>query len=1278
MNKLVPEIVLRNYKKSLFNKNFKAYCLHLDISGFTPMTNQMLKMGKEGAEILSRDLNKIFANAIDIIYKNKGFVSIFEGDSFTAIFDEKKCGISNLFNSALLINNFIKRNGEIKTKWGSFSIKFSMGLSFGNISMYILKNRNQNSFYFKGDGINKCIEAERKSPENKIVFSDSLIPKLNNSVDLEYKKTNNSFYLIKNIVVLMNSTVKKEPASRKYLKLSEEFYPKSLIEKKFKGDFRNVATVFIALKETPDINDQIRRIINLVHKYGGYFNNISYRKKKAYLLVYFGTPTMKENLTKRAAELALDVKKNFTVKIGMSYGRVFSGFRGGSKRANFTCLGSEINIAARLMNLSNWNSINTTEKVYENLKDLYLIREYSSQKIKGIDRKVKIYTLERKREEIKKLFFKHEFIGRKKEYKNLKEAIKPLENGNFAGIIYVKGPAGIGKSRLIRELKKEKKDDFNWIYLPCSEILRKSFNPFLSFLKSYFNQSENNDRKENRKNFEIKLNNIISNTDNKKLKKEIKRAKSFLAAMLNMQQKDSLYTSLRPSAKRRNTLMALEKLIKIESLNKPAVLELSGTQWIDSDSKAALKHIVKNAENSSFAIICESRLDENNCLSGLELDNIKEHEIILEQFDKSSTKQLVQNILDGDISDKIVDLIYQKSEGNPFFAEQISYYIKENNLINTNSKEIIENIEIPDKINTIIIARLDKLTDQLKNIVQTASVLGKEFFINVLSKMLKTINVNMEAKKIEKKNIWQPISEIRYIFKHTLIRETAYKMQMKDRLKRLHELAAKTLENLYSDNLKQVYGDLSFHYENAENFDKAKKYLEKAGDTAKDNYQNERALKCYSRLLNRDSFQLSEKKKIELYIKKIEIYKSIGNLKEIDKLIEKPIRLAAKTDDKISLMKLYVYKAITYGGLGNYDRYFDYINRQLKLAKETGNKKQIAKAYNNLALGSNFQGDLENSIKYQKRAIDIIQKHNFEKELYPFYFFHALTYFKMQNFEKFKHFIDIHTNFAKKYNDRWELIKAYSNLGIYYYNINDYEKSIKYLNKCLKLSKKTGSIEYILISQNNLSEIYIDTGEYKKALDILHRQIENATKTHNARIKIFAKYNLGKLFYKKSDYQKALKYLNIAESMAQRAGLKRILIEVFFIKAKTNFNINNYNKTQSNLEKLRKYSEEMDRKDMLSVIRVFEHKVTFETEKRVNNKIKKSLKPLEQMLENNHDDELKTDIKYELAFMYHEVGDDHKAMKYRREAHEEYEKLKEEIPKIKFENRLAKLEKSRS
>ncbi len=146
MKKLVPAFILKNYKNQLFNGNFEAFTMFIDISGFTAMTQSLMRNGKEGAEILTLIINKIFTPSIDAIYENGGFISTFAGDAFTAIFPLQKSNAISIIHSAVSIQRIFREIGLQRSRFGEYDLSVKIGLSFGKVDWKIFRNKQHWKF----------------------------------------------------------------------------------------------------------------------------------------------------------------------------------------------------------------------------------------------------------------------------------------------------------------------------------------------------------------------------------------------------------------------------------------------------------------------------------------------------------------------------------------------------------------------------------------------------------------------------------------------------------------------------------------------------------------------------------------------------------------------------------------------------------------------------------------------------------------------------------------------------------------------------------------------------------------------------------------------------------------------------------------------------------------------------------------------------------------------------------------------------------------------------
>ncbi len=348
MRNLIPFLIAEEYKKGNISGKFNAYSMFVDTSGFTAMTEKLMKGGLEGAEIIAKTINNIFTPALEVVYQNRGLVTHFAGDAFSAVFPENTSQLIEVLSSAYANLEIFKEKKLLQTKFGSFSISVKIGLSFGEVIWGIVNNVMQNTFYFKGNAIDNAAISEKNCNSNEIVFDSFIKNKIKKLSGVQYKKKSNDHYIL---VSLKESKFSNGRVNFIEKKIQSKFYPSLILEKKETGEFRDVISCFISLKETNKLNSLISSILTLTYDYGGYFNRLSYGDKGAFILVFFGAPIKLEKEFSRACKFVLsviDLDKS-SLKIGMTTGKVFTGFVGSSNRAEYTAQGSKVNLAARFM-----------------------------------------------------------------------------------------------------------------------------------------------------------------------------------------------------------------------------------------------------------------------------------------------------------------------------------------------------------------------------------------------------------------------------------------------------------------------------------------------------------------------------------------------------------------------------------------------------------------------------------------------------------------------------------------------------------------------------------------------------------------------------------------------------------------------------------------------------------------------------------------------------------------------------------------------------------------
>ena len=1123
--------------------SFKATTLFLDISGFTPLTETLMQQGTEGAEILSEILDSIFKPLVALVSAHRGIIPHFAGDAFTAIFQGEKTEIVE--KVAKKIKHFFEDTPSLKTPFGDFKISIRIGLSYGIVEWGLI-GTDIKTFYFKGKAIERATLAQQKALPQEIVKDEWFE---NVVADLS---TENSFSLS------INPPLKGE-----------------------KSEFRDVVAVFLSFSNTTthqDIEILVPIVFKAFNNFGGYFKEIDFSEKEGVWVGFFGAPVAFENNATRALECVLEIKGaildlNKSFRCGMASGMAYTGIIGGKERQQYAVVGNRVNLAARLLKNAKWGEIlvdinlsKTRFFDFQNKGELYY---------KGIEHAIPTFQLRNKKLE-EKAFFSGRHFGRESELTQLSCFIEYFFKQKKASLATIYGEAGIGKSRLSYELQQNlyKNQEIHWAKCPTDQTLRKPFNPFAYFLKTFFNQQVETQEEDNKKAFEDKLSDFgfrisgfeASETRNPKPEThltELARTQSVLAALMGLHYPDSLWEQLDAKGRYNNTWAALSNFFRILAKQHPLVIEIEDAHWLDEDSAAFLKDFIKKIENQPIALLITSRYDDEGNKpavfdsSLLRETNIGVLETNLNVFTKEQLAHFTNYKLRAYPHEDLLETLWRKSNGNPFYAEQILGYFTENNALQLIDDEWVMrdiNIKISTSISSILTARIDRLSTVLKETVKAAAVIGREFELPVLAEVLfsqevfKPYKFNGNAvlqeqiSAAEKGQIWQAMNDMRYIFRHALLREAIYDMQLKTRLRSLHAATAQALEKLYVDRLSDRYLDLAFHYEQAENKEKTSEYLKKAADQARRNFQNQQALELYDRLL---AMQTDEVENIKILVRKGEILQLIGQWQAAEKCFKTALLDAERIDDL--LLRGRAGDAL--GGLlmlkGNYKEARFELDRAANHFEQVIDFQGIIKVYGNLGNLYFRQGDYEKATDYFKQSIRFSLEN--DRGINPQIVSNlGLTYMNLGNFKEGVRVQEDALLLCEKNNDSVGMSILSVNLGIVLIEKGDKNDALNRLEQGLKLAQKLGNQQLTSIALGCIGNIYLLKGEYEKAEKHLIQDLEITEALGDRQGIAIASELMGRLYAVKGNIIESLTYLEVSLSLCRslnyQKGIAKALI----------------------------------------------------------------------------------------------------------------------------------------
>ena len=1190
MLNLLPDFIIEKLKKNEKSGSINGSVLFVDIKGFTHMTEVLMKERDRGSEILSGIINEIFHNLISSIHEYDGFVATFAGDAFTALF----CSDTGLrvAGASLKIVKEMKKNHLKKTLLGDFEIAVRVGISMGNVEWALIGDNDRMSYYFKGKAIDAAAEAEAESSPNEINIH---ISALKNLSEYMLEKRDNRYFLSK------NQNIKKPSSVTEYEKNSEAvkiFYNIDQMPEKFIGEFCDVASLFVSFRNYDSfekINRLMKTIIKMTNEYKGYFNMIDFGDKGAKAVILFGAPISYERNLERSIECAksiIPLDEN-NIRAGLTYGHVFAGYIGSKERCTYTVLGDKVNLSARIMNDAPFGSLWTESSVAKDMKWKYNFSDIGEILFKGKSSKERVYEIKSKKNlTIEENLFENEIVGRETELKRIQRIIdENLLRGSFGGIINILGEPGIGKSRLIFEIVQRNYDKCSNVLLKNDDIYHRSLYPFEVFLKKQFNQINVESEKKKREEFENSLKKIVEGiSDNKKAgsEEEIIHTKEMLKGFLKISDIGSEWESMDSKLKLENTIFAIKHFLKILSLNKPLLLSVEDIQWQDKETDELFKVLVRKIENYPILIITTSRYNDDGSTIKLPVEkDCPSEDIVITVLSIEQSRDYISKQLIFSPSNNLIEKIYEKTEGNPFYIEQISLYLIENNILEIkNDKNCLKKDmeEIPQGINAILLARIDRLTRELKDIVQSAAVLGREFEIEVLSNMLSgRVDERILLEGVNEK-IWQPLNQIKYIFKHNMIRDVAYSMQLKSKIKELHFVAAEALEKIHK-NENERYADIAYHFEKGEIYNKAQYYYSKAGMDSMSNFRNydaeryllsalkfsnnkkeinelnialctvyyqmgewQKAKNIYVELINNMDESIHDELNAEIFLGYSELLFEKGEIEESKQFLEKADFIFKKLNDKKGSIRVLMANGQILWRAGNLPESESVYKKALEIVSENNDENLIAEIF--LTLGNIFKDrcDFGTAMEYYEKSKHLLIKHKLKIGLCGVIGNIGLIEWMKGNYEKAMDYFNEEMEVAKTIGSKFILSYIYGNIGSVYFQTNRFDKAEENYLKQIEIAEEVGEKKNIRIALNNLGGIYEMKGEYEKELEYFERSLKIAEELNTKMGIRIVLSNIGNVYGKWGEHEKALEYfkksLRIAEELEDKGGISTLKMNI--------------------------------------------------------------------------------------------------------------------------------------
>jgi len=1150
MHRVVPELIVENYRAGRYSGEFPAVGMFLDLSGFSTMTDALMQHGQHGAEVLANLMHGVFDPLVESIFDYGGKIVGFAGDGIMALYPidrDVKSSVLGALASAWIIQRRLIEKPQRHTVYGSFYFTAKIGLTYGAVSWGILhsEDRKNATYFFRGSAVDDSAQAEHHAAAGDIIVTDAIHEILG---DLIQTKPHTPFHRFCgfNTELPGDHPIAFPPVD---LNISRIFMPEEIIAQDARGEFRQVVNLFIRF---PDLtNEKLAEVtwvvFELRKKYGGLLNRIDFGDKGCNILMLWGAPLAYENDISRALNFILDLQAHVDIPVtaGATYYIAHAGYVGSVMCEDYTCYGWGVNLASRFMMSAPLGEIWVDDRIARRVSSRFMIEYVGEQHFKGFSAEQRVNRLKSYTQELESVY-QGEIVGREAELAHLEKFVDPLWQGDFAGVLLVSGDAGIGKGRLVQAFRFsqlfEKKKAL-WALCQSEQILRQSFNPFRSWLFHYFGFTSAQDVEERRAIFDLKINELIGSIPDTELNGELNRLRSALGALVDLSWEDSLYSQLDAEGRYNSILLALITLIKSESLRQPVILFVEDVQFIDDDSLHFLprlkRAILAGDEFYPIAIIATSRIQgQTPVLDG----DLVDGQITLAGLPREPVARLVEILLGGVPALELVNLVMDRSEGNPYFVEQIIRYLQDENLIEMSGqgwkqvKRVRESF-LPGDIGAVLVARLDQLSRKVKDVVQTASVFGREFMLRVLAEMTAEGDaIQQHVLEAEQSAIWIGQHDGRYVFTHGLLRDAAYTMQMRARIQELHSLAVQALEEIYADDLKFHYAELAYHSECAELREKTQTYYTLAGRSAADAYHNTKGIEYFTRALSFTPFN-DLAVQFDLLVARLELFKRLGDhtshLKDLETL-EKLGRELGDPQREATVEMLFTHYFIA---KSDYRAVIQHAERVMALNRISKSADIVLKAYQVWPLALLRLGKLDDAMKIAEEGRRLANEYGDHVMAGYMFIAMGLIAIEQRNPSIAQEYLESALVVAKETKDSKLESRALGNLGFSAgYILQDYALAREYYEKSYQIYHKWGERSMEATALGNLGWVSGMLGDFEAAFSYYAHALPLSREVGNTYNETYQLINLSANSAIRNEAQAALEYAQKALELSKKIG----------------------------------------------------------------------------------------------------------------------------------------------
>ena len=949
-------------------------------------------------------------------------------------------------------------------------------------------------------------------------------------------------------------------------------------------------TGFTALSERMDSEDvydivqqYVQVLVNNVYKYEGIVDKLTGDG----LMALFGAPISHENNAERAVRAALDmqadilqlskeIRKKYKVdlrmRVGLHSGTVVVGGMGSNMMMDYTAIGDTVNLAHRIEEAAPPNTILVSESVYSQTRALFEFQHVSALNPKGITRSViafSVIKLKSRPGMVRGLEgLSAPMIGRDMELNRLKQILADLLQIQRGQFVFITGEAGMGKSRLTAEFKTSLDPHEVRVLEAQSLAYRRSiaYWIFLALLYQYLGVPPNTPKPEVHQRLIHVLEQLTIGQSSDTL--------TYLEHLLSLPYSDPHAANrlryLDAEQLRQQIFLAVRDMLVAESKRQPLILILEDLHWADEASLNLLYFLLESLRHSPILILCISRQILPGALSRIH-DWAKTylssqfHTLPLQGLSPNQSAQLLFQLLTiPDLPVTLREQILQRAAGVPFYLEEILRMLidehvirRENNHWRVEPEADASQLGVPDTLQGLILTRFDRLAETERQVLQVASVIGKNFTVPLLQGVLSGPSIEQMPRALDvlvERDFIQTLpssSEAEYTFRHILMSDAIYSTILRKERSKIHGLVGEAIERLYTDDLENQIELLANHYLWSTNQDKALYYLTRAGERAAARYANSQAQQHFEQalqILPKVTHTLAEALRILSGLGDVLVL--VGEYAAARKHYQDTLSaIQSEGSGQFTIDSCSLQRKIgnTFERQGDYDQAQDHLNQAQQTLESLDNPQPVeqARILNDMGWINFRRGNLDEAQAQLNQAQTLLEKTNQYDVIASIYNRLGGIYYFEDQLDQASIYVRKSLALREEIGDIVAVARSYNNLGLLSWRKGDWESALANFMRSVELHANLGDVEGVMEVNSNLGLLQIDRGNIGQAKKHLEAALSTAQQSGLSYGIGVTYLHFSYLYLSSNDWKTALEYCGRSLAILKEIDDQDHMVEIF-------------------------------------------------------------------------------------------------------------------------------------